>query len=228
MQLLERLLAAGPVRLMTLAPELAGADLLIDELLTRNVTVSLGHTDATAAQASAAFDRGARSVTHLFNAMRPLLHRDPGIVGAALAREDVFVSIILDGIHLAPETARAVWNAARGRVALITDAIAAAPRNDGPSSLGELDLQVHEGAVRGPDGVLAGSVLTMIEAVRNLHALGVPVEDAVTAATLTPARVLADRELGRIDVGLPADVVVLNDRLEIDRVFLAGEERLAV
>lgn len=228
LQLLERLLAAGPVRLMTLAPELEGAPALIDVLLERGVTVSLGHTDAIAAEANTAFDRGARSVTHLFNAMRPFLHRDPGIVGTALARDDVFVSIILDGIHLAPETARTVWNAARGRVALITDAIAAAPRNDGPSSLGELDLQVHEGAVRGPDGVLAGSVLTMIEAVRNLHALGVGIEDAVAAATSTPARVLGDPELGRLGVGLPADVVVLNDRLEIERVFLAGEARLAV
>jgi N-acetylglucosamine-6-phosphate deacetylase len=226
--LLERLLDAGPVRLMTLAPELAGADALIDVLLERGVVVSLGHTDAIAAQANAAFDRGARCVTHLFNAMRPFFHRDPGIVGAALARDDVFVSIIVDGIHLAPETAQTVWRAARGRLVLISDAIAAAPRNDGPSSLGELDLHVHEGAVRGPDGVLAGSVLTMIEAVRNLHALGVPVEDAVTAATTTPARVLGDPELGRIDVGLPADLVVLTDRVEIERVLVGGEVRVAV
>ena len=225
--LLERLLDAGPVRLMTLAPELAGADALIDMLLARGVVVALGHTDAIAAQANAAFDRGARSVTHLFNAMRPFLHRDPGIVGAALARDDVFVSIVVDGIHLAPETVKTVWRAAPGRLVLITDAIAAAPRGDGPSSLGELDLQVHEGAVRGPDGVLAGSVLTMIEAVRNLHALGVPVEDAVTAATTTPARVLGDPELGRIDVGLAADLVVLNDRIEIDRVLVGGEVRVA-
>src|SRR6202012_5138030 len=139
-----------------------------------------------------------------------------------------FVSLIVDGIHLAPETVQTVAHAARGRLALVTDAIAAAPRNDGPSSLGELDLLVHEGAVRGPDGVLAGSVLTMIEAVRNLHALGVPVEDAITAATTTPARVLGDPTLGRIDVGLPADVVVLNDRLEIERVLVAGETRVAV
>ena len=172
--LLERLLDAGPVRLMTLAPELAGAGALIDVLLARGVVVSLGHTDATVAQANAAFDAGARGVTHLFNAMRPLLHRDPGIVGAALARDDVYVSVIIDGIHLAPETARTVWKAARERTVLVSDAIAAAPRNDGPSTLGELDLQVHEGAVRGPDGVLAGSVLTMIEAVRNLHAAGRP------------------------------------------------------
>jgi N-acetylglucosamine-6-phosphate deacetylase len=226
--LLARLLAPGNVRLMTLAPELPGAGTLIDMLLAQGVVVSLGHTDATAAQAADGFARGARSVTHLFNAMRPLLHRDPGIVGAALARDDVFVSLIVDGIHLAPETARTVWNAARDRTVLVTDAIAAAPRAEGPSSLGELDLQVHEGAVRGPDGVLAGSVLTMIEAVRNLHALGVPLEDAVAAATTAPARLLGETELGRIDVGLPADIVVLNDRVEIERVVVEGVDRISV
>src|SRR4051794_19830810 len=162
--LLDRLLDGGPVRLMTLAPELPGAPELIERLRERGVTVSLGHSDATAAQARAAFDRGARTVTHLFNAMRPFLHRDPGIVGAALARDDVTVQIILDGIHLAPETADVVWRAAAGRVALVTDAIAAAGGSDGSYSFGALDVQVQEGAVRGPDGVLAGSVLTMIEA----------------------------------------------------------------
>src|SRR3954468_21613841 len=226
--MLDRLLAAGPVRLMTLAPELSGADALIDRLLERGVAVSLGHTDATAAQANAAFDRGARSVTHLFNAMRPFLHRDPGIVGAALARDDVVVSIIVDGIHLAPETARVTWRAARERLALVTDAITRAGLPEGSYSLGNLDVRVHEGTVRGPDGVLAGSVLTMDEAIRNLHALGVPFEEAVAAATSTPARVLGEPELGRIDVGLPADVVVVNDAIEIERVLVGGEIRVAV
>jgi N-acetylglucosamine-6-phosphate deacetylase len=228
-ELLGRLLDAGPVRLMTLAPELPGALELIDRLHERGVTVSLGHSDATAAQANAAFDRGACSVTHIFNAMRPFLHRDPGIAGAALARDDVIVAMILDGIHLAPETAQVVCRAARGRLALVTDAIAATPRAaDGPTSLGELDLLVHEGTVRGPDGVLAGSVLTMIEAVRNLHALGCPLEECLDAATSTPARVLGDPQLGRIAVGGPADIVVLDDRLEIERVLVAGELRVVV
>jgi N-acetylglucosamine-6-phosphate deacetylase len=226
--MLDRLLAAGPVRLMTLAPELPGAEALIDRLLERGVAVSLGHTDANAAQSNAAFDRGARSVTHLFNAMRPFLHRDPGIVGAALARDDVVVSIILDGIHLAPETSKTVWRAARGRMALVTDAITGAGVADGSYSLGNLDVHVHEGTVRGPDGVLAGSVLTMIEAVRTLHELGVSIEDAVGAATSTPARVLGDPQLGRIDVGLPADLVVLTDAFEIERVLVGGEVRVAV
>jgi N-acetylglucosamine-6-phosphate deacetylase len=225
--LLDRLLDGGPVRLMTLAPELQGADALIDRLLERGVAVSLGHSDATAPQANAAFDRGARSVTHLFNAMRPFLHRDPGIVGAALARDDVIVSIILDGIHLAPETTMVAWRAAGGRLALVTDAIAATPGlADGPSSLGELDLQVHEGTVRGPDGVLAGSVLTMIEAVRNLHALGVPLAEALGAATAVPARVIGRDDVGRLGVGLPADVVVLGDDLGVERVLVGGDERV--
>ena len=116
--LLDRLLDSGPVRLMTLAPELPGATELIDRLLERGVAVSLGHTDATAEQANAAFDRGARSVTHLYNAMRPFLHRDPGIVGAALARDDVIVGIIVDGLHLAraacPRHRRDHWRG-RGR-----------------------------------------------------------------------------------------------------------------
>jgi N-acetylglucosamine-6-phosphate deacetylase len=228
MALLERLLDSGPVRLMTLAPELPGATELIDRLLERGVAVSLGHTDATAEQANAAFDRGARSVTHLFNAMRPFLHRDPGIVGAALARDDVIVWVIVDGIHLAPETVRVTWHAARERLALVTDAITGAGVADGSYSLGNLDVQVHEGTVRGPDGVLAGSVLTMDEAVRNLHALGVPFEEAIAAATTTPARVLGDPELGRIDVGLPADLVILNEGLEIERVLVGGEVRVAV
>ncbi len=226
--LLERLLDAGPVRLMTLAPELLGAGELIDRLIERGVAVSLGHSDATAAQANAAFDRGARAVTHLFNAMRPFFHRDPGIVGAALARDDVIVSIILDGIHLAPETAKVAWRAAGGRLALITDAITAAGVADGEYSFGNFDVQVHEGTVRGPDGVLAGSVLTMIEAVRNLHELGAPLPEAVAAATSTPARVLGEPDLGRLGIGLPADLVILDDALEIERVLVAGTVHVAV
>ena len=136
--------------------------------------------------------------------------------------------IILDGIHLAPETAKTAWRAARGRLALVTDAITGAgAAADGLYSLGTLDVHVHEGTVRGPDGVLAGSVLTMIEALRNMLELGVPFEDAVEAATATPARVLGEDGLGRLDVGLPADIVVLNDRAEIERVLVAGEIRVA-
>jgi N-acetylglucosamine-6-phosphate deacetylase len=216
--LLDRLLDGGPVRLMTIAPELPGADAVLERLLDRGVVVSAGHTNATAAQATAAFDRGVHTVTHLFNAMRPLAHRDPGVVAVALAREDVVVQVIADGIHLANETLQLVWAAAAGRVALVTDAVA--------GSLGDLDLDLTDVARR-EDGVLAGSVLTMVEAVRNLHAIGVPLVDAVGAATRVPARVLGDATLGRLDVGLAADVVVLDDALEIERVLVAGEVLVA-
>jgi N-acetylglucosamine-6-phosphate deacetylase len=227
LRLLDRLLDCGPVRLMTLAPELPGADALIDRLLERGVAVSLGHSDATSEQANAAFDRGARTVTHLFNAMRPFLHRDPGIAGAALARDDVVVQIILDGVHLAPEAALVAWRAAAGRLALVTDAITAAGESDGSYSFGRLDVEVHEGTVRGPEGVLAGSVLTMIEAVRNLHALGVPLAAAVAAATAVPSGALGEVEVGRLQVGLPADIVVLDDELGIERVLVGGEVHVA-
>jgi N-acetylglucosamine-6-phosphate deacetylase len=226
LELLERLLAAGPVRIMTLAPELPGADALIEALQARGITVSCGHSDATSEQANAAFDSGVRTVTHLFNAMRPFEHREPGIAGAALARDDVIVQVIADGVHLAHDTVKLVWHAAAGRVALVTDAMAGAGVRDGAYSLGSLEVVARDGAVRLPNGVLAGSVLTMIDAVRNLHALGVDLADAVGAATAVPADVLGLPTLGRLDVDLPADVVVLNDNLDIETVFVGGEARV--
>ena len=222
--LLDRLLAVGPVTHMTLAPELPGALDLVDALSAHGVVVSCGHSDATAAEAQAAFDRGARKVTHLFNAMRPFAHRDPGLAGAALAREDVIVELILDGNHVADEAARVAWSAAAARVALVTDGIAAAGVGDGRWKLGDVDVEVQGGVVRRPDGVLAGSVLTMLGAVRNVVALGARLEDAVDAATRIPARAARRPDLGSIAPGAAADVVVLDDRLELVRVLVAGEE----
>jgi len=225
--LLERLLAAGPVGYVTLAPELPGALELVDLLHERGVVVSCGHSDATAADAAAAFDRGVGTVTHLFNAMRPLGHRDPGIAGAALVRDDVIVQVILDGHHLADETAKVVWRTAAGRVALVTDAIAATGTGDGSCRLGGVEVEIRDGVARRADGVLAGSVVTMIEAVRNLHALGASLVDAVAAATSVPARVVRRPELGVLRPGGEADVVVLDDGLEIRRVLRGGREPVA-
>jgi len=225
--LLERLLLAGPVSQMTLAPELPGALELVDLLHARGVTVSCGHTDATAAEAHAAFDRGVGTVTHLFNAMRPLGHRDPGIVGAALVRDDVILQVILDGHHLAPEIAQLVRRAASGRLALVTDAIAAAGTSAGSCTLGGIDVEIRDGVARRADGVIAGSVVTMIDAVRNLHALGASFVDAVAAATSAPARAARRPELGVLRLGDEADIVVLDDRLEIRTVLRAGLERVA-
>jgi len=225
--LLERLLAAGPVSEMTLAPELDGALELIDLLNAHGVVASCGHSDATAEQAGRAFDRGAATVTHLFNAMRPLGHRDPGIAGAALARDDVIVQVILDGHHLAEETARVVWRAAAGRIALVSDAIAAAGVGDGSYRLGGTDVEVRDGVARRGDGVLAGSSSTLIDAVRRLHGLGVPLAEAVDAATAVPARIVRRPQLGVLRKGGPADVVVLDDELEIKSVLVGGHTVVA-
>jgi N-acetylglucosamine-6-phosphate deacetylase len=225
--LLGRLLDAGGVHQVTLAPELPGAFELIDLLLARGVVVSAGHTDASAAEAHLAFDRGVRTVTHLFNAMRPLVPRDPGIGLAALARPDVTVQLIADGHHVAGDTVLVAWQAARGRLALVTDAVAATAMGDGDFALAGRRLVSSEGVVRGPEGQLAGSVLTMIDAVRNVHELGVPLEEALVAASEVPARIARRPDLGRLAPGAAADVVVLDDNLEVARVLVGGGERVA-
>ena len=223
--LLDRLLDAGNVTQMTLAPELPGADALIERLLERGIAISAGHTNATAADAGHAFDLGVGAITHVFNAMRPFRSRDPGIAGVALTRSDVVITMVVDGHHLADETVRLVWACAAGRVALITDAIAAAGAalDCGTFQLGDVEVEVGVGAApMREDGTLAGTVLTMIDAVRNLHALGVPFEEAVGAATEVPARLLGRSDVGVLEPGAAADVVMLDDRLEIQSVICAG------
>jgi N-acetylglucosamine-6-phosphate deacetylase len=222
--LLERLLAAGRVTQVTLAPELPGALALVETLARRGVVVSCGHSDATAPEAHAAFERGGRAVTHLFNAMRPFAHRDPGLAGAALARDDVVVELILDGHHLADETVLLAWRAAAGRVALVTDAVEAAGMGDGRWRLGAVPVEVRDGAVRRLDGVLAGSVLTLHRAVRELVRLGVPLAAAADAATRVPARLARRDDLGSLAPGARADLVVLDDRLDLVRVLVGGRE----
>jgi len=212
---------------MTLAPELRGALDLVGVLQARGVTVSAGHTNATAAEAHAAFDRGVRTVTHVFNAMRPLAHRDPGVVGAALVRPDVVLQAIVDNVHLDPEIVQLLWAVGAGRLALVTDAIAAAGAGDGTYALGEIEVVVTDDVVRREDGVLAGSTLTMPQAVRNLVAAGAPLEQALEAASTVPARVLGLPQLGRLLPGGPADVTVLDDRLEVVRAIVGGETRVA-
>ncbi|MGZ8695071.1 MAG: N-acetylglucosamine-6-phosphate deacetylase [Gaiellaceae bacterium] len=225
--LVERLLAAGPVSEMTLAPELPGATEVIDLLHASGIVVSCGHTNATTAEAAATFDRGVATVTHLFNAMRPLAHRDPGIVGVALAREEVVVQLIVDGQHLADDVVRVVLRAASGRVALVTDAIAAAGMGDGRYRLGGVDVEVRDGVARGNGGMLGGSTVTMIESVQHLHRLGVSLVEAVGAATAVPARAVR-KPVGVLRVGGAADLVVLDDRLEIRRVLVEGREPVPV
>jgi N-acetylglucosamine-6-phosphate deacetylase len=192
----------------------------------RGVVVSCGHTDATAVEANRAFDHGVTTVTHLFNAMRPFAHRDPGVAGAALARDDVVVQLIVDGHHLADETVAVVLRAAAGRIALVTDAIAAVGMGDGSYRLGGVDVEVRDGIARRADGVLAGSVVTLLDAVRGLHALGASFLEAVAAATSVPARVVR-RPHGVLRPGGPADIVVLDDRLDLRAVLVGGRQLVA-
>jgi N-acetylglucosamine-6-phosphate deacetylase len=224
--LLQRLLDAGPVSHVTLAPELPGAYELVDLLRARGVTVSYGHSDATAAEARDAFAHGVKTVTHIFNAMRPFAAREPGLAGAALVSADVVVQVILDGVHLADDTARLVWQAAAGRVAVVSDAISAAGVGDGRYTLAGIDFQVEDGVARRADSVLAGSTVSMIGAVRNLVALGATVEAALGAASEVPARIAGRPELGTLETGSTADVIVLDDRLEIVRVLVDGTDAL--
>lgn len=216
-ELLTRLLDAGPVAQVTLAPELDGALDLLDACVARGVLVSLGHTGATAAQAHAAFDRGARSLTHAFNAMRPPAAREPGPGFAALARDDVTLQVIADRVHVADDALRTTFAAAPGRVALVTDAVAAAGAPDGSYALGDLTIARADGVARDAEGRLAGSTLTMDQAVRNAVELGLPLHDALAAASTVPAQLAGHPELGRIDVGASARIVVLDDRLEVVR-----------
>ena len=222
--LIERLERAGPIALVTLAPELAGSPALIEMLVARGIVVSCGHSDADAARAHAAFDAGARAITHLHNAHRRIAHRDPGLGGVALVRPDVTVQVIVDGVHLAPEVAYAAFLTARERFCLVTDAMAAAGLGDGRYRLGSRDVEVEGMTARLADGTFAGSVLTMDAAVRNLVTLGASEADALLAATRAPARLLARPDLGELAPGAPADIVVLDDALEVRATLVDGRE----
>lgn len=218
-----RVLDTGVISFATVAPELPGAVALIRHLVSANVTVSLGHSDADAAAAAAGFDAGASAVTHLFNAQRPWGHRDPGIAGVALGRDDVTVTVILDGNHLAPETVEMVRRCAPRRTALITDAISGARCPPGQYSLGGRVVHVAGGLARLADGTLAGSVLTMDQAVRNFIDLGASPGEAIAAATEVPSRLLGRPDIGSLAPGTPADVVVMDDALQVRRTLIGGQ-----
>ena len=212
---------------MTVAPELPGGLDFVEALAGRGIVVHIGHTDADAAMAHAAFDRGARALTHIHNAHRRFASRDPGPAGVALVRPDAFVTAIVDGVHLAPETAGSAWLAARERLCLISDAIAAAGMGDGTFRLGDREVVVSAGASRLADGTLAGSTVTMDRSVRELAALGASTAEAVWAASTAPARLLGRDDLGRLEPGLPADIAVLDDALRVTRTLVAGAEVFA-
>jgi N-acetylglucosamine-6-phosphate deacetylase len=215
--------ARGTLRSVTVAPELPGALDLIGEVLAAGAVAAMGHTDAGHADAQAAIDAGVTLATHLFIGMRPLHHREPGVIAAALAA-DLACEVINDGIHV-HRVITTLVSRVPGRLVLITDAIDAAGVGDGDYVLGAQEVQVRDGQARlTTTGSLAGSTLTMDEAVRRaVSDSGLPIETASAAASGNPARVLGiDDSCGSITSGRDADLVVLADDLGVLRVMAAG------
>jgi N-acetylglucosamine-6-phosphate deacetylase len=215
--------ARGHVRMMTIAPEIPGALEVIAEAARRNVCVSIGHSDADLPTARAAVNAGARHATHTFNAMRPLDHREPGIVGEVLSNDRLTADMIVDGIHVAPEVVK-VFLQAKGtdRAVLITDAISATGMPDGRYQLGPIDVDVKDGKCTS-GGSLAGSVLTMDRAVRNVVQFSSwTLRDAVQAATLNPARAVAFKQQGQLVAGADADFTVLSSTGDVIKTIIRG------
>jgi len=221
----DRLLDAGDgtIRQVTLAPELPGAEEAITRFVAAGVAVAVGHTDADADAARRAFDAGATILTHAFNGMRGIHHRDPGPVVAAMQDERVTLELIADGTHVHPDVMRVVFAGAPGRVALITDAMAAAGSADGAYTLGGLAVTVTDGVARLDDGgSIAGSTLTQDAALRMVTGqCGVPMPDAVDALTAVPARAIG-AQAGSLAVGATADAVLLDADLAVRAVWVDG------
>jgi len=204
--------AEGHIRLMTLAPELPGAIELTAHARARGVRISLGHSSATAAETRAAIEAGAVSATHTFNAMRPLDHREPGILGTVLACDTLFAELICDGIHLAPEIVKLWWRA-KGveRAILVTDAMSATGMPDGEYQLGGFTVHVARGRATS-GGVLAGSTLTLDRALENfIQFAGAPLEQALRTATFNPAVMTGlSEQAGVLTVGGAANLVAVD------------------
>lgn len=217
--------ARGTLRLITIAPELPGAFEAMDVLVEAGVAVAIGHTESSFELASEAFDRGARMLTHAFNAMPGIHHRAPGPVVAAFDDERVILELILDGEHVHPDVAALVFASAPGRVALVTDAMAAAGSVDGDYRLGSLNVTVREGlAVLSGTNTIAGSTLTQDVALRCAVAKsGVEPQLAIAALTSTPARALGlDHRYGMLAPGFAADAVILDHGLHVTDVWANG------
>jgi N-acetylglucosamine-6-phosphate deacetylase len=225
----QRLLEAGrgTVRMVTLAPELPRVLDTITTLIENNVVAAIGHTDATYAQSCAAIEAGARVATHVFNAMRPLHHREPGPLLALLEDERVTLEVIADGLHVHDALVRwLIATVGRERVGLVTDAIAAAGLGDGTFALGSLEVTVMHGAARlaADASALAGSTLTLAEAVCHaVTKLGVEVPTAARMASHVPARALGLADVGAIHVGGRADLVLLDDEGGLRATMSRGE-----
>jgi N-acetylglucosamine-6-phosphate deacetylase len=223
-ELIDELLEAaqGTLRQVTLAPELAPGS-VIDRLVGAGVRVAVGHTSATADDTAAAIARGASILTHAFNGMPGIHHRAPGPVAAAAAAPGMILEVIADGVHVDPLVIASLFRLAPERVALVTDAITAAGAADGDYPLGGHTIRVRDGIARiGEHGSLAGSTLTLDRALRVCVDAGIPLVDAVRAATRTPADAIGTHDRGRLDVGSRADLVRLSADLTVVDAWAAG------
>lgn len=217
--------AGGHLRRINVAPELAGATEFIRHARARGIVVSIGHSNATYSDAVAAIEAGATIANHTYNAMSPLAHRAPGLVGAVLARDELLAELIFDGVHVHPAAAKALYRArGAGGVALITDSVLVAGQPDGVYKTGSRTLTVRDGSCCLPDGTLAGSVATFDQCVRNAArhfecGLG---ELALISATNAAGAMGIGHETGSITPGRFADLVLLNDRLQPQATMVRG------
>ncbi|MCR5837763.1 MAG: N-acetylglucosamine-6-phosphate deacetylase [Lachnospiraceae bacterium] len=210
----------GLTKLITIAPEEEGAVDVIDKLSDK-ITFSVGHTCATYKDAKAAFDAGAKHVTHLFNAMPAFTHREPGVIGAAVDDEKVMAEMICDGIHIHPTSIRTAFKMfGDDRIILISDSTRACGMPDGEYELGGLPVFLKDGAVRLKDGTLAGSGTNLFTCMVNVINFGIPKESAIKAATFNPAKAIGILDnYGTIEVGKKANIVLVNDKFELERVL---------
>jgi N-acetylglucosamine-6-phosphate deacetylase len=217
------------VPLVTLAPELPGAEHFITEFHNRGIVIAAGHTAATDAQLAAAQALGVSAVTHLFNAMNPMHHRNPGVIGHVFNNDSLVASIIVDGIHVAPSVVRSAWRLLGERLVIVSDAVAALGMQPGQLRLGELDLIVDADSVRLRNGTLAGSMLSVDAAVRNLMRFtGATLAEAVFAASGAPAALLGRSDIGAIAAGRRADLVVLSEDATVLSTWIDGKQVWAV
>ena len=222
----ERVLAMRALRLITFAPELPGGLDAIRRLTARGVVVSIGHTNATLDEAICGISAGARMFTHLFNAMRPLNHRDPGVIAAALAPSAAVAAIIPDAVHVHPAILRLVFDArGRGGLILVTDKVALAQTATAEKTVGRARATIRDGAARLDDGTLAGSIISILDGLRVMvEKADVRIGDAATMAATNPANLMGATDRGRIQLGARADLILLSRTLELKSVFIAGCE----
>jgi N-acetylglucosamine-6-phosphate deacetylase len=223
--LMQHFLRLAPIKVVTLAPELPGALELIGFLAEQNVTVQIGHTAASYEEAKAGLGAGARGFTHFFNAMTPLHHREPGVAGLGLERGE-WAEVIGDGLHVHPAVVRALWKAIP-YLYTVTDAVAAAGMPEGEYRLGRNPVFRRGSGIFLADGTLAGSSLTLDQAVRNLVRWGLSLGDTVALTSARPRAYLGEAP-GALEAGAQADLVVLNEQLEVEGVYIAGQPVLEV